>query len=240
MIVVSLTTIPPRLVALEKTISSLQNQTRKPDRIILNFPKEYHRFPGVPVPDLTIPGVEINRCQDFGPATKLLGVLLLNLAPETTIIVVDDDRIYDPGFIQRMMEESDLHPDYAITEACWSIGEVTAGGITHDNQREPKGLLFSKAGYVDTLAGCCGFVVKRSFFTDVNIFLIAAEAFLVDDIWISGFLTIVKVPIWCHGRGWDALRTENDPLGGLCYLGTRVVDNTKAVQYFQNTYGIWK
>ena len=44
MIYVSLTTIPPRLKNLDKSIESLLNQTQKPDKIFINIPSTYKRF----------------------------------------------------------------------------------------------------------------------------------------------------------------------------------------------------
>ena len=43
---VSLTTIPSRLKNLELTIKSILEQTVKPDKIFLNIPYKYKRFPG--------------------------------------------------------------------------------------------------------------------------------------------------------------------------------------------------
>ena len=45
MIYVSLTTIPPRLKNLDKSIESLLNQTQKPDKIFINIPSTYKCFP---------------------------------------------------------------------------------------------------------------------------------------------------------------------------------------------------
>ena len=42
----SLTTIPSRIREVSLTIDSLINQTRKPEKIFLNIPYKYERFPG--------------------------------------------------------------------------------------------------------------------------------------------------------------------------------------------------
>ena len=75
---ITLTTIPSRLNTIYKTIESIQSQTLKPDKIFLNIPNEYYRFPGVKITmkqltNLESDLLEVNRCEDFGPATKIMG-----------------------------------------------------------------------------------------------------------------------------------------------------------------------
>ena len=79
MIYVSLSTIPQRLKNLYKAVESLLKQTRKPDKIFINIPLKYRRFSET-IEDDQIPKfdnsiVEITRCEDCGPGTKLLGSL---------------------------------------------------------------------------------------------------------------------------------------------------------------------
>ena len=42
---VSLTSIPPRFSTLEKTIRSINDQIKKPQKIFLNIPLKYKRYP---------------------------------------------------------------------------------------------------------------------------------------------------------------------------------------------------
>ena len=79
MIYVSTSTIPQRIKNLDKSIKSLLNQSKKPDKIFINIPFKYKRF-NETIKDDEIPKfdssvVEITRCEDYGPATKLLGSL---------------------------------------------------------------------------------------------------------------------------------------------------------------------
>ena len=79
MIYVSISTIPQRIKNLNKSVQSLLNQTRKPDKIFINIPFKYRRFSET-IEDRQIPKfdnnfVEITRCEDCGPGTKLLGSL---------------------------------------------------------------------------------------------------------------------------------------------------------------------
>ena len=104
MIYVSLSTIPSRIKNLTKSVESLLNQTQKPDKIFINIPYKYKRFSEV-VEDSEIPkfksrNIEITRCQDFGPGTKLLGSLE-KLKKNSLIILADDDNIYEDYMIEK-------------------------------------------------------------------------------------------------------------------------------------------
>ena len=65
MIYVSLTTIPQRVKTLYKSVDSLLNQTKKPDKIFINIPEKYERFQEVigqdKLPKFSNEIVEINR-----------------------------------------------------------------------------------------------------------------------------------------------------------------------------------
>ena len=74
MIYISISTIPQRVKYLNKSIDSLLNQTRKPDKIFVNIPYKYKRFTEI-VGDNQIPKfnsgiVDVTRCEDYGPGTK--------------------------------------------------------------------------------------------------------------------------------------------------------------------------
>ena len=79
MIYVSLSTIPQRIKNLSTSVESLLNQTQKPDKIFINIPFKYRRFSETieheQIPKFDNSTVEITRCEDSGPGTKLLGSL---------------------------------------------------------------------------------------------------------------------------------------------------------------------
>jgi len=109
---VSLTTIPSRFDTLYLTIDSIIEQTVKPDKIIINIPKIY----GFRFNNTSIPLVKINEFiekyskyniivniidRDYGPGTKLLGLLNSDLIKQDEfIILLDDDVIYKPYLIE--------------------------------------------------------------------------------------------------------------------------------------------
>ena len=69
-IVVSLTTTPSRITLLDSTLKSLLDQTRPPQRIILNVPDFSRREQiAYTIPDhlIALKSLEIHRCDDLGP-----------------------------------------------------------------------------------------------------------------------------------------------------------------------------
>ena len=93
-----MTTIPSRLKDVNKTIKSIQNQTLKPNKIFLNIPKEYYRFPNTKIDENVLESinsdfVEITRCKDYGPATKIMGSIN-KLKEYDCLIIIDDDHLY--------------------------------------------------------------------------------------------------------------------------------------------------
>ena len=73
MIYVSISTIPPRIKNLEKSVESILNQTLKPDKIFINIPFKYRRFKEVigdkQLPNFKDSSIEVTRCEDCGPGT---------------------------------------------------------------------------------------------------------------------------------------------------------------------------
>ena len=104
MIYVSLSTIPPRINELSKSIDSLLNQTIKPDKIFINIPKKFRRFKEE-IKDHQIPNfssiVEVTSCDDYGPGTKLLGSID-KLNKDSLVILADDDQIYEDFMIEKL------------------------------------------------------------------------------------------------------------------------------------------
>jgi len=113
--VVSLTTIPSRLEDIGQTIRSLEMQVVKPQKIILNIPEKYNRFKETvqTLPDFITnnPLVYVNKIrEDYGPATKMLGILELDLKPSTVVLICDDDVNLYPHWSLVLLSSIFLNP----------------------------------------------------------------------------------------------------------------------------------
>ena len=196
--VVSLTSLPSRLPAIENTLKSLLNQTRPPQRILLNLPYHSRRE----CRDLEVPKfleqletVELVRCQDWGPATKLLPTLE-RLPRDQMIVVVDDDRIYHANLIEDLESAANLYPDRAWCYSGWVVPKdltdrptTILGNMLMRPPSPVRARRLNQPYPVDIFQGMSGFAVRPSFFPnikDVTDYSKAPEAaFFVDDVWLS-------------------------------------------------------
>ena len=176
MIYVSITTIPQRIKNLNKSVKSLLNQTRKPDKIFINIPFKYKRFSET-IADNQIPKfdnnvVEITRCEDYGPGTKLLGSLN-KLQKDSLLILADDDHTYEDYMIEKFFYFYSKVPNNAYSFYVHPLGNFGIG------------------------QGADGFAINTNHLEGVKIFYDKVvkdykELFLYDDLWISYFLNYFK------------------------------------------------
>ncbi|KAI9019647.1 hypothetical protein DFJ74DRAFT_673921 [Hyaloraphidium curvatum] len=190
-VVISLTTVPPRVLHIRSTLDTLVNQTMKPDMIYLQMPKSSERFKdGYWIPRwLRKLPITVNRCDDRGPATKLLGVLPLESDPDTLIILADDDMIYPPDMV------SDLVSRFLGAGSRTAVG-YAGQVIEMDNGRlrvqTAQSVYHSSAG-VDVLEAFRGVVYRRGWF-DASLERIPDECLRTDDIWIAAHLARKGIP----------------------------------------------
>ena len=251
MIIVSLTTIPPRMPHLHVTLDSILSQTIIPDAIVINIPTKYNNYSNdFSIPDtiLNKERVIINRCQDYGPGTKLLGLYqtdIYNTLVDTDIIViVDDDRTYNQHLISNFIDYRKEFPDNVLTVAGWEINALTKNKLKYSSSKVPRGIEFRKSGFIDILGGCCGFSLtkKQCPFNRQEIFDLnpADISYYVDDIWFSGFITLNNCDIMLvpNSIQRDEQRNINNNISELA-SPDRMNQNAKSIQYFIDNYKIW-
>ena len=94
------------------------------------------------------------------------------------------------------------------------------------------------------MGGCCGFLIskKNCPFNHKEIFELDNndEKYYVDDVFISGFLTLNNTDIYIipNTIHRDENRSINDKIYSLTD-NTRMQKNIKCIQYFKNKYNIW-
>ena len=176
MIYVSISTIPPRIKNLNESVKSLLNQTKKPDKIFINIPFKYQRFTEI-IKDDQIPKfdsnlIEITRCEDCGPATKLLGSLN-KLEKNSLVILADDDHTYENYMIEKFFYFYSKAPNNAYSFYVHPLGKFGIG------------------------QGADGFAINTNHLIGIKNFYDKIvkdykELFLYDDLWISYFLYFFK------------------------------------------------
>jgi len=176
MIYISISTIPPRLKNLEESIESLLKQTKKPDKIFINIPYKYERFNETieenKIPKFNNDIVEVTRCQDYGPGTKLLGSLN-KFEKNSLLILADDDHFYKDYMIEKFFHFYSRAPNNAYSFFVYPLGNFPVG------------------------QGADGFAINTNHLTGIKNFYDKVvknykELFLNDDLWISYFLYFFK------------------------------------------------
>lgn len=198
-VVVSFTTMPHHVDKLGDTIDSLLAQTMLPDAIYLNLPLGVNRRTNQSyeiLPYLSerygIDGkktpFKILRCEDVGPLTKLVPTLLEEPDPETMVITVDSDKIYDPLTVSTLVWRSFHDPRAAFGLCGWSFFwqpppmEVVPVYI-------PWSLRLQAGRSVDVLQACCGNIYRRGHFPDMDLLRNPhRKCFTTDDLWIAAYL----------------------------------------------------
>ena len=208
-VIVGLTTIPSRLPFLVPTLKSLLLQTVPPAKILLHLPRHSRREEveySVP-PELEgLQVIQIVRCPDWGPATKILPALL-DSDPDQRIVAVDDDRIYRPTLLQNLLEASERHPEAAV--GCFGVivpldridrrkrllGR-TIEGLRYGRGVSLRGSRLRNPLPVDILHGYGGVMVRPCFFDlDRLADLQGAPeaAWLEDDTWFAAHCRVPKL-----------------------------------------------
>lgn len=112
-VIVSLTTYPARINSVYKTISTLLNQTVKPDRVVLWLAEP--QFPDKQLPQ------NLTRLQEFGLEIKWVQkdirsfkklIPSLKEFPNDIIITADDDIFYPSEFVENLYEAYLKNPEY--------------------------------------------------------------------------------------------------------------------------------
>lgn len=190
-VVVTLSTVPQRLRYLRPTLRSLLDQSCPPDRIVLAWPEHSLRL-NTPYPEPSgLPaGVEVLRCTDVGPATKLLPALLEE--PDAVLVVVDDDAIYPHDFLESLLAHHRRLPRAALGVR----GQLVRYGVDPRYLGHVCGTAVREPEPVDVLMGMWGYLIPPGAL-DAAVHDFdgwPAEVRWQDDVWISAHLAKRGVP----------------------------------------------
>ena len=99
-----MSTIPSRVKNINQILEYINAQTLKPDKIYLNIPQQYKRFKDEIISKKDLDhiikdNIEITRCEDYGPGTKIMGSID-KVRKYDCVILLDDDHIYDKNICE--------------------------------------------------------------------------------------------------------------------------------------------
>lgn len=203
-VIVCFTTIPARVKFLSKILNCIHEQDYKIDKTYLLLPwkskRENKKYPPLPI-DINLTNVDVIRCEDYGPITKLYPILKYETDPETCIITFDDDVSYLPNRVSTLVKYALKYPNSAISGSGFIVGNWWNffGSIVY-----PK-----KITSVSVIEGYSGCLYRRKFFDEALIDYTNApkEAFYHDDVWISGYLALKGIKRLIHPEKFGTIDT---------------------------------
>ena len=187
-VIVSLTSFPARIEYVHLAIKSLMLQTYKADRIILWLAEE--QFPDKKLPqsltDLCSYGLEIRFVENLYGHKKYFYILQEQKRNEV-VITYDDDLIYPPNSIERVMKQHVKYPFSIICNRAQALaydekGEIKNPGrwdtISKEGVRKPSYKLCPSTG------GGCLYPFNSLHMDSRNVDLVKEYALRGDDLWI--------------------------------------------------------
>ena len=244
-ITVSLTTYGKRLRDVCFTIESIMQQTLLPNKIVLNIDYSYkgQRLPEALNKQMNR-GLEINFCKDIRSYKKLIPTL--KKYPDSSILTIDDDVIYNFDFIELFVDSYRVHPT-----------KIHAGR-THVMTFKPDGSLKSYNNWIMCSSNCNN--PRHLFFTGVGGVLYPPgsldeevtneEVFtkicpLADDVWFNAMALkngteINKVPTR-NDRGEEYILNESVQDIGLFNINTGIrCENDRQIEAVYTKYDLFK
>ena len=198
-IVVSMTTTPHRIDRIQKTLDTVLSQTAPIKKIYLSIPYRFKRDNleyKIPKWLQDNKKITILRTKDYGPATKLLGLLeQVDLPPDTIIVTLDDDIMYPKGLVLQLAHRARQYPHYAIT--------ILGANPEYDDQgnvsiKSVRGLIndHNDKSFVAVAQGFAGIAYRRSFFDSTIFDIVNApqECINSDDLYLSFYLAKHNIP----------------------------------------------
>ncbi|AXC49823.1 glycosyltransferase family 2 protein [Paracoccus suum] len=268
-VVISLTTIPPRLPLIAETLHDLLAQTARIDEIRLYLPRKHRRFPlcEAQIPQLP-KGVRLCLIdEDWGPATKVLPAARELRGQDVELIFCDDDQRYAPDWAAHFLAARADHPRACLVGLGYDLEHrprglryfpAREGGPLPRARRIEKGLgyrvrralslgrwrprHYTASGYVDILQGYRGAMIRPDFLPETA-WDIPDVLWTVDDPWLSGQMLANGVPIWlvagCPG-GRETAAARTEGLRQMIYQDHgRREADSLAIEYFRHHYGLW-
>lgn len=129
-VVYSMTTIPPRLEGMEQTVIQVIQVLKYCDKFYLNIPFISCRGKPYNISTNFLSSlskeyrdkIEINRCEDMGPITKILPTLYKETDPETVIISMDDDIRLKQDISKILLDKHFKYPDSCVSFSGFCVG----------------------------------------------------------------------------------------------------------------------
>lgn len=208
--VISLTTFPARIKTVHFAIRSLFEQTRPPKEIHLWLGRD--EIPGpnwLPsrLRELQPLGLRIHFCdRTHHQYDKFLHNAELNA--DAPFVIVDDDVIYPPQALERLLEGHQMHPEAVIGNRCHWIA-MTEDGTVAPYMKWQREARLDRPSFRLMPTGAGGVLYPKGFFTDpivTDIDKILSHAPYADDVWLKVCALARQIPTFAtalsHKSDW--------------------------------------
>lgn len=147
-----MTTLPKRLPYIKPVIKSILKYNPDIDKLYICLP--YGNVNQKYIPSDT-DKLKVIRCKDYGPITKILGVLKYETDPDTLILTLDDDTLIIKNITKILKEKAKKYPNATLSFSGWCYGSFpTKYQIVLNNEEDAK---------VDWIQGVHGILYRRKF-----------------------------------------------------------------------------
>jgi hypothetical protein len=190
-------------------------QTMKPDMIVLNLPYVFKRdqsvYTNIPKFILDNDIIVINRCEDIGPATKIVPTIKSDFIYDSDIIFsVDDDIYYPPKVFELFLKYHLLNPKCVLTG-------TTLFPLKNYNNRIKK---YYPLHECELLEGFSCVLYKKEFLIDIPLELfdkskVPIYHYLSDDLVISNYIRSKGITILAFGNTYPIIRIITPMTYGL-------------------------
>lgn len=197
-ITASLTTFPSRINQIRYAIISIMMQTMRPAKVILWLARE--QFPDEKIPDnlkdLCKYGLEVRFCDDLRSHKKYYYALQEQKYGEV-VITFDDDIIYHPLTIERIMRKHNEYPDSIVCSQVHVMTFDVDGSIKSYNQWSnfKDGMNNPNQDFMPLTGSGCLYPYNAMPEVTFDKELLKECAFTADDLWIGCLARISGRPI---------------------------------------------
>jgi len=164
-LIVSFTCLPSRVQNIPIVLKSISEQTLPPDIIVLHVPDTCIRLNQSydvsliksmirksPLRDKII----LNRCDDYGPITKLYPLMRMRrIKVDDMIIVIDDDHFYNPHLFSKLVFNFRHHAQ----KSC-----VCVSGLRYPTELNANYMCIRNGYKAELMEAAFGYICHRSFF----------------------------------------------------------------------------
>lgn len=212
--------------------------------------------------------------EDLGPATKVLFAARDLRGEDLDLLYCDDDRLYTPIWAETLLAARRSQPRAAIAVQGFHLRHLGLPELTEPAPRMKRGRgkrdpvyrlhkawqrlrygddvppflrarprSYARSGYMDIAEGLSGVLIRPEFLDDTAL-EIPEPLRAVDDIWLSGQMARLGIPVWLTATRRRLFvdlpsQTEETALHRVAGNDGRDALNRRCVAYLQERYGIW-